>query len=149
MINQKSKSFYFINRILPKIPICCSTFISIESNDYNSLSSFLEPDISIIVNLIPRVNDSIIIFSFNEAFKDSNSTLKLMDKLNTSSEKDLLQIISNILLNNSEDWVCSYEFYFKAIKPNLSKVNKLIKDTISVFGVDNNLDFNLFDYWNF
>lgn len=120
--NGDSKSFHFKTIRLPRTEVCISSCFTYETTE--ELKRLFEIDCNyeltnLFINFFPTEKESILILGVE---KDKlHRCQKYIDRLSKENEK-VLQLISDIMLTNVEDWVVSPRFYRENIKPKESQI---------------------------
>ncbi|MFT3704780.1 MAG: hypothetical protein QM802_20615 [Agriterribacter sp.] len=125
----KINEYEFLQLIVPKLEICCcsnftyETSAEIRNQTWNKLPVNLQ---NIFFHIIPLGSETKIIVG---ALK-SNTTdcWNYVNKFSTMSIKELQIRISDILINQVENWACSPSFYRSNFLPRLKLINQLIRN---------------------
>lgn len=145
-LQTSTKNFCFKIIELPYIEICASGVYTYETTkEINEIPDSLcnEPLTDIYFNLLPIENHSIAIFGclieMKEKCWDHISSFCIQDN------KKALKKISDLLLTNIENWLCS-ESVFRQLENCQSEINFIYQESVCSTDERRALSFNLFDY---
>ena len=122
------------------LPVCVSTIFPIKSEveslrkeekpEIEELAKLALPTNDMIVNLFPYANKSCLIIGFHKDCSEKEH-FDILNELDHKKDNDFEQLVSNILLINSETWICSPKFYKEKIHPKESLIKSYIRENIN------------------
>lgn len=149
------ETYKFKTKMLNFLPVCFSTIFPIESeeaslskegdkNEMEELANLVMPTNDMIVNLFPYSDKSCLIIGFHKDYSKKEN-YNILNELDQKQDKDFEQLVSNILLINSETWICSPKFYREKIIPKEGLIKSYILANFNnnFWSYDGNI--NLFD----
>ncbi|MDO9152999.1 MAG: hypothetical protein Q7U47_04710 [Paludibacter sp.] len=142
-IYQNTKNFSFMTFELPFIEICASGVFNYENSCEIVLMPESQPLTDIYFNLLPMDNKSIVIFGVLTEMK--NKCWDYIEDFAKGSKVFSLKKVSDLLLTNVENWLCSKSVYEK-LKSNETVIVEEIKKTNQTNIERRTLDFNMFEY---
>lgn len=137
---------------LQKTPIVTSSVFhtdSIDKMNFDRLANENWEDIplnTILFNFFPYKEKSIIIFGFHSYYLKEN--LDIINKITNYDDADLLNLVSNVLIERVESWACSFDFYNNYLKENESKILADFAKESSDFNGRLGKSINIFEHWN-
>jgi hypothetical protein len=148
-LENKTESFVFENRELSKLELCLSSFFNYETtnevNLYKKLNNGkdIERLSEIFINLFPYGNNSILLMGYHKI--DERNVRGYFYNYFKENEKRVQRRLTNLMLFQCENWVCSESVYDKIIKGK----DNLFSDA-SFFSHNNinerrNFDINIWD----
>ena len=146
--NEEVEDFEFITFELPKVEMCSSAVFTYETtNEINMIEHFHpekinEPLTQIYFNLIPITNSTIVIIGCLKERKE-----KCWDYISSFKQNDYklsYKRISDLLLNQVENWIVSKTFYNNYILSRKDEIIKLVNDSRINTDERKDLDFNIF-----
>ncbi|MCK4678048.1 MAG: hypothetical protein KAT48_07965 [Bacteroidales bacterium] len=153
-INDKTlQDFSFISIELPRIEVCSSAVFTYESTReiqemYNQVGSHnIDPLTEIYINLLPRETSSILILG---CLSDRKSKCwEFIESFISKSYSITLKKISDLLLNQVENWLCSPSFYNTYLLKNENRIVEITHQSIDNIDERKELRFNLFEELKF
>lgn len=142
--------FEFFVVELPEIEICVSCVFTFETTreiallHQNKPYLISEPLTEIYLNLIPIQNKSIIIIGCLKV-KLTPESRSFIESFTQGTPSQKLKKISDLLLSQVENWVCSDKFYDKFIKGRESEIYKITNESLESIDERRELNFNLFE----
>jgi hypothetical protein len=127
--NPLNNKFIFYSRILPKIEMCACGVITFETtNEINSLLKdkdlkFFQPLTDVFLTLLPFEDHSVLSIGFINGYNNKCDDY-YADLFNKRTDQYMLQILSNILILQCENWITSKTFYFEKIKTREERILK-------------------------
>jgi hypothetical protein len=128
-IFRPSKHFKFHTYEIPKIEIATSSIysipkdLSLRKDEYHLRipinKNVISKILPIFINIIPRDNTSVVILGYAKGVSKIENVL--ISKLNKLPTKDLLKLISDILIKRIDNWCCSVKFYEELKSMNRDK----------------------------
>lgn len=121
-LNNNTQSFVFENRILSKIELCLSSFYDFETtdegNEYKAMNNGNEMErfSDIFINLFPHKNKSVLLMGYNKL--DEKKVKGYFYCFFKENEKRVERRLTNLMLFQCENWVCSENLYGKKIYGN-------------------------------
>lgn len=149
--NSDSENFSFITHELPRVDLCASGVFTYETtleiNQLYEQGKIQEPLSEIYFNLLPVDEKTyLIIGCANERKTKCWDYIKEFIKV---TPQESLKRISDLLLLQLENWLCSPSFYKHNILDRQKKIVSLTHMAIRNLDERRELDFNLFDRLNF
>jgi hypothetical protein len=112
-INTGTESFIFNFREIEKNEICLASFFTYDTTE--ELNRIGQNEISnIFVIMFPYKDKSLLIMGYEKT--DAKKVKGYVNSFFKENEKRLKRMLTNILLFNCENWVCSERFYNERIK---------------------------------
>lgn len=117
--NNPSGKFYFKTYYLPFIPIAASSHFTIDSYKTMTYNASVNPNWEnealnhFIFNLFPVQNKSYLIVGFHTNFLEN---INIINRINKYDTIQLFNLISNILIDRIESWICNPIFFNKYLK---------------------------------
>jgi hypothetical protein len=146
--DDNSKSYNFVVVEIPFLEVCLSATVAYEDLEtsfyfYNSFPELINKPIdNLFINLFPYDKKSILMIGYH---RNSFSCQKYVEQFSKLSVEHIIKKISNFMLLNAEMWTCSPNFYQTKILPKEKFIKKILNDYSNQFGVENDLDINLFE----
>jgi len=146
-ILRNQKSMVFMTKMIPKLDIVLASFFdyenTIEVNKLEMLGISEEVELSpIFISTFPVKDESAFIIGYFK--KDEPKVKGYANSIFKEKGKRLLRRLSNILLFQCENWVCSEEFYQDKIKGIEVEISKMIKFGLSIGNERKNPNANIF-----
>jgi hypothetical protein len=143
------RSFEFITFELPKVELCSSAVFTYETTkeidyiyEYESHKS-KDPLTEIYFNLLPQENSTMVIFGCLKEKKEK--CWKFINSFNNKNHKITYKKISDLLLCQVENWICSKSFYLKNIKSRENEIIRIANESAHHPDERRELKFNLFE----
>jgi hypothetical protein len=143
-------NFEFLHFELPKIPVCVSGVFTYETSDelylleYFNHYKFYEAPTNIYINVLPLKNKTLVILGCLKSRKEQ--CWNYIQSFHCKNYMESLQRISDLLLSQVENWLCSPSFYKNHLKKSEQKIlalkKKMAKET-NERAIKS--DFNLFE----
>jgi hypothetical protein len=115
--NVENENFVFHTIELPRVDVCASGVFTYETTEeIRQLppQTFFNPLTEIYFNLLPEDNRSVVIIG---CLKNKYPVCEEFIKSFAQKDKQkALKLVSNLLINQLENWLCSTEFFDKNIK---------------------------------
>lgn len=149
LTNDKLQLFQFIYFELPRIEICSSAIFSYETTQEIAIKNILnrdkekEPLTDVYFHLIPLSDKSIVIMGCNK--QKVNICWDFISSFNLGNPNQSMKRISDLLICQVENWVCSPSFYLNYCKKRETKINNLVRISMRHPDERRELDFNIFD----
>lgn len=144
--NHGSQHFYFKVIELPFVEVCISSFFTYETSEeiremyLNNNQILNEPLTDIFINFIPDQTKSILIIGCRKkGYEKCEDYLSMFD----GDSKQVLKLISNIMLNNVEDWIISPRFFQTKIEEKESLIVEILSEQRK--NERRNMSINLFE----
>lgn len=138
-INTGSESFIFEFREIEKNEICLASFFTYDTSE--ELNRIGQNEISnIFVIMFPYMNKSVLIMGYEKS--DAKKVKGYVNSFFKENEKRLKRMLTNLLLFNCENWVCSERFYNGRIKQSEEYFFKTLEFTANA---NNKKERNFFD----
>jgi hypothetical protein len=119
-LEKNTESFVFEVRFLKKQELILSSFFDYETSEeilkyqQNNHGKNMERLSPIFVSLFPYQDDSVLIMGYLK--EDEKKVKSYVNKFVKESEKKVQRRLTNLLLFQCENWVCSNTFYLKKLK---------------------------------
>ncbi len=143
-INTGSESFIFEFREIERNKICLASFFTYDTSE--ELNRIGQNEISnIFVTMFPYKNKSMLIMGYEKS--DKKKVKGYVNLFFKENEKRLKRMLTNILLFNCENWVCSERFYKERIKQSEEYFFKTLEFTANGYNIKerNFYDLNIFE----
>jgi hypothetical protein len=147
--DDKLQDFEFIYFELPKIEICSSAVFTYETSNEIALINLFqrhkinEPLTEIYFHLLPLSDKSIVIMGCIK--NNMTKCWKYISGFSQGSKKEQLKKISDLLIAQVENWVCSPTFYKTNCKKREAEINSLVRLSMKHPDERRELSFNLFE----
>jgi len=145
--NNKRRDFSFITRELPRIEVCSSAVFTYEttaelaplyqSQDFRKELPFTE----IYFNFLPTETNSILIIGCQSDRK--SKCWDYIKQFEDLTDDKAIKQISNVLLCQVENWLCSKAFYNQSIEPFKNEIIDIV--TMEHSDERRDLEFNMFN----
>lgn len=146
--NLSTPNFIFHHKQIPRIPICCNSTFTYETNEDINLHNLTKIDIpltSVFINIIPNQTTTNVIIGYH---KDKQLVCGLFfEKMFQLNIVEFLKELSDLILTNSNYWACSQSFYFKYLRNLERDISKVISENFTSSN-RRRLRFGLFDKIN-
>lgn len=140
--NNTSKYKYFVYKY-PKLEIYASAVFS--ANQLNIFSDASEPDLdNIYIHFLPLKDTFQILVGYNSEHT-SEKIIKYCNSWENLSLENLQKKLTTLFINNIENWGLSTELYKTLTEKNKSKYIKTLFENENLYGVSNDMNFNLFE----
>lgn len=147
--NESLRDFRFVYFELPRIEVCSSAVFSYETSEEIELmnlfqkNKFNDPLTEIYFHLLPFAEKSIVIMGcLNENIEKCWSYIQSFFE---GDENYRLKKVSDLLICQIENWVCSPSFYASNCKRREAEINSLIRLSMKHPNERRELEFNLFE----
>ncbi|MDP1745645.1 MAG: hypothetical protein Q8L90_08710 [Bacteroidota bacterium] len=141
------RDFSFMTYELPKIGLCVSGVFSYETSKeiiaHNNSYKAEKPLTDIYINIIPILDKTIIIFGCLTIHKEI--CWDYINGFNTGDTKSSLKRISDLLICQVENWLCSPTIYKTLLKPKEREILDLVKISLEHENERRVLQFNIFE----
>ncbi len=141
------RDFSFMTYELPKIGLCVSAVFSYETSleivAHNNSYKAEKPLTDIFVNIMPILDKTIVIFGCLTIHKEV--CWDYISGFNTGDTKSSLKRISDLLICQVENWLCSPTIYKTLIKPKEREIIDLLKISLEHENERRILQFNIFE----
>jgi len=147
--DQTKKDFEFITFELPRIELCSSAVFTYETTEeinyiyqYESHKS-TEPLTEIYFNMLPNKNETIVILGCLKEKKEK--CWNFITSFNDKNHSIALKKISDLLLCQVENWICSKSFYNQNIKKREKEIIRIAHESTQHPNERRELDLNIFE----
>lgn len=143
------RDFKFIYFELPKIELCSAAVFTYETSEEIALINLFqkhkinEPLTEIYFHLLPLSEMSIVIMGCLN--KDIDKCWEYIQGYSQGDEKYRLKKVSDLLICQVENWVCSPSFYNSNCKKREAEINSLVRFSMKHSNERRELEFNLFE----
>jgi|AntAceMinimDraft_9_1070365.scaffolds.fasta_scaffold06042_4 hypothetical protein len=147
--NTDNRDFSFLTIEIPRIEFCSSAVVSYETTDeINQIYFFKgpntkEPLTEIYFNLLPLEEKSIIIIGCLNLRKDK--CWEFIKSFDGDTTEKTLKKISDLLLYQVENWLCSPSIYRDYLKSKEHEIIRIVNESTIHTDERRELDFNLFE----
>lgn len=144
-----SRSFKFITFKLPKVDLCSSgvftfeTTLEINRMHKTDTKKYNEPLTEIYFNFLPVYNTSFVILGCAE--ERVEKCWAYISGFNREEHHESLKLLSDLLLCQVENWLCSPSFYRNNIEDRRQEIIKISNESVHHPDERRKLEFNLFD----
>lgn len=147
--NDTLRNFKFLYFELPKIEVCSAAVFTYETSEEIALMQLFqkdkinEPLTEIYFHLLPFLNKSIVIMGCMT--KNVDKCWEYIQSYSIGDERSRLKKVSDLLICQIENWVCSPSFYNTYCKSREAEINGLVRFSMKHPNERRQLDFNLFE----
>lgn len=150
--DQTLRDFKFVYFELPRIEVCSAAVFTYETSEEIALMNLFQKDkindplTEIYFHLLPLVDKSIVIMGCLN--KNIDKCWSYIQSYSEGDEKYRLKKVSDLLICQVENWVCSPSFYISNCKRREAEINSLVRLSMKNPNERRELEFNLFEAYN-
>ena len=147
--NYTLRDFKFLYFELPKIDVCSAAVFTYETSEEIALMNLFQkhkindPLTEIYFHLLPLLDKSIVIMGCMN--KNVDKCWEYIQSYSRGDGKNRLKKVSDLLICQVENWVCSPSFYNSNCKKREAEINSLVRFSMKHPNERRELDFNLFE----
>lgn len=147
--NDKLRDFSFIYFKLPRTEVCSAAVFTYETSKEIAFMNLFhrhkinQPLTEIYFHLLPLADISIVIMGC--IIENIDKCWEYIESFSHGEEMSQLKKISDLLICQVENWVCSPSFYNSNCKKRETEINSLVRLSMKHPNERRSLDFNLFE----